>query len=164
MNFNNPEEITKYVNLATNVLMGVDDVVRAFKDKPRRPGFQQFMDERMGVEKTDPLKQYLRQFGYDDDLFDDTKEKEGDETPEEKTAESMIGEAVQDESLAPVQRLQVVPYKVGDTVGEDLIFNADDYRRMGFRPTVDEQGRVNSVLTDSGERLYLRNGQFYPSP
>ena len=74
MNFNNPEEITKYVNLATNVLMGVDDVVRAFKDKPRRPGFQQFMDERMGVEKTDPLKQYLRQFGYGDDLFDDTKE------------------------------------------------------------------------------------------
>lgn len=169
MNFNNPEEITKYVNAATNVIMGVDDVVRAFKDMPRRPAFQKYVNKQMGIKETGPLEEYLREVGYINDRFEDT-EKEEEKTPEEKTAESMIGEAVQDEPAAPVQQLKVVPYaeegkpyKVGDVVGEDLIFDADDYDRMGFRPTVDEQGRVTSVLTDSGERLYVRNGQFYPS-
>jgi len=167
MNFNNPEEITKYVNAATNVIMGVDDVVRAFKDMPRRPAFQKYMNEQLGVRDTASLyeKEVERA------LNPEPPKEEGEKTEEERTAESMIGEAVQDEPAAPIQQLKVVPYaeesepyKVGDMVGEDLMFNADDYRRMGFRPTVDAQGRVISVLTDSGEKLYLRNGQFYPSP
>ena len=96
MNFNNPEEITKYVNLAMNVLMGVDDVIRAFKDKPRRPGFQQYMDERMGVTRRSmpgSLEELLKQAGF-------APEQEMDEegkTPQEKVEEEMIGTAVQDD-------------------------------------------------------------------
>ena len=96
MNFNNPEEITKYVNLATNVLMGVDDVIRAFKDKPRRPGFQQYMDERMGVtRRTMPgsLEELLKQAGYGPEPEVDEEGK----TPQEKVEEEMIGTAVQDD-------------------------------------------------------------------
>lgn len=124
MNFNNPEEITKYVNLATNVLMGVDDVVRAFKDKPRRPGFQQFMDERMGVtRRTLPgsLEELLKQAGY---VPEPEVDEEG-KTSQEKVEEEMIGTAVQDDegldldlidaymgSVLPIRRKDFFPEEV----------------------------------------------------
>ena len=123
MNFNNPEEITKYVNLATNVLMGVDDVVRAFKDKPRRPGFQQFMDERMGVTRPLPgsLEELLKQAGY----VPKPEEDEEGETSQEKVEEEMIGTAVQDDeglnldlieaymgSVSPIRRKDFFPEEV----------------------------------------------------
>ena len=124
MNFNNPEEITKYVNLATNVLMGVDDVIRAFKDKPRRPGFQQYMDERMGVtRRTMPgsLEELLKQAGYGPV----TEVDEEGKTPQEKVEEEMIGTAVQDDegldldlvdaymgSVSPIRRKDFFPKEV----------------------------------------------------
>jgi|TARA_R100000084_G_scaffold108464_1_gene71163 hypothetical protein len=37
---NRAETATDYIRAATNILGGVDDVVRAFKGKPRRPSFQ----------------------------------------------------------------------------------------------------------------------------
>jgi len=42
----NPETITQYINAATSVLGGVDDVVRAFKDMPRRKSFRDSLNQQ----------------------------------------------------------------------------------------------------------------------
>ena len=108
MNFNNPEEITTYVKAATNVIMGVDDVVRAFKDMPRRPAFQKFMNQQLGVEDT--LSEYEKEV--QKALNPEPSKEEGEKTEEEKISDSMVGEAVQDTSV-PVTRLQTIPYDEG---------------------------------------------------
>lgn len=52
----NPETITQYINAATSVLGGVDDVVRAFKDMPRRQSFRDSLNQQRsaGTSATSP--------------------------------------------------------------------------------------------------------------
>tara|TARA_R100000005_G_scaffold24152_1_gene10577 strand:+ start:46 stop:558 length:513 start_codon:yes stop_codon:yes gene_type:complete len=166
MNFNNPEEITTYVKAATNVIMGVDDVVRAFKDMPRRPAFQKFMNEKLGVEDT--LSEYEKEV--QKALNPEPPKEEGEKTEEEKTSESMIGEAVQ-ETSAPVTRLQVVPYNEGGQryeVGmniqqENQIESPESYRRKGFEPTLDERGNIIGLSGPQGSKFKVtRAGEIIP--
>ena len=166
MNFNNPEEITTYVKAATNVIMGVDDVVRAFKDMPRRPAFQKFMNQQLGVEDT----QSLYEKEVERALNPESSKEEGEKTEEEKTADSMIGEAVQ-ESSAPVTRLQVVPYsedgqryEVGmDIQRENQIDSPESYRRRGFEPTLDEGGNIIGLSGPQGSKFKVtRAGEIIP--
>ena len=118
MNFNNPEEITKYVNAATSVIMGVDDVVRAFKDMPRRPSYQRYMNKQMGIEDTGSLEYLLKQAGYVPDPNADEENKES-ETPQEKLEKDMIGEAAQAEDGLDLEAIDaymgaVKPIQRGD--------------------------------------------------
>jgi|TARA_R100000030_G_scaffold95945_2_gene83731 hypothetical protein len=89
------EEITKYINLASNVISGVDDVVRAFQDKPRRRSFQNQLTGPTRYEDPNSLENLLRQAGY---TLDPAEEQDADgKTPQEKLEEKMIGKAVQDD-------------------------------------------------------------------
>lgn len=44
---NRAESVTDYIRAATDIFRGADDVVRAFKGLPRRPGFQEYLDASM---------------------------------------------------------------------------------------------------------------------
>jgi hypothetical protein len=166
MNFNNPEEITTYVKAATNVIMGVDDVVRAFKDMPRRPAFQKYMNEQLGVRDTASLYEEEVEKALNPEL----PREEGEKTEQEKTADSMIGEAVQ-ETSAPVTRLQVVPYSEGgqpyevnmNIQQENQIESPDSYRRRGFQPTLDERGNIIGLTGPEGSKYKVtRAGEIIP--
>ena len=166
MNFNNPEEITTYVKAATNVIMGVDDVVRAFKDMPRRPAFQKFMNQQLGVEDT--LSEYEKEV--QKALNPEPSKEEGEKTEEEKISDSMKGEAVQDTSV-PVTRLQTIPYDEGGKrygVGmmiqqENQIDSPESYRRRGFEPTLDERGNIIGLSGPQGRKFKVtRAGEIIP--
>lgn len=159
MNFNNPEEITNYVNAATNVIMGVDDVVRAFKDMPRRPEFRKYMNKQLGVRDTTSLYEEEVEKALNPEL----PREEGEKTEQEKIVDSMIGEAVQ-ETSAPVTRLQVVPYEVGMNIQqENQIESPDSYRRRGFQPTLDERGNIIGLTGPEGSKYKVtRAGEIIP--
>jgi hypothetical protein len=166
MNFNNPEEITKYVSAATNVIMGVDDVVRAFKDMPRRPEFRKYMNKQLGVRDTASLYEEEVEKALNPEFL----REEGEKTEQEKIVDSMIGEAVQ-ETSAPVTRLQVVPYSEGGQpyeVGmniqqENQIESPDSYRRRGFEPTLDERGNIIGLTGPQGSKYKVtRAGEIIP--
>ena len=170
MNFNNPEEITTYVKAATDVVMGVDDVVRAFKDQPRRPAFQQYMNKQLGIkEPLDVRSAYEK--AVEEAMNPDATEEE-DKTQQEKINESMIGEAVQEDTelVPPVQRLQVVPYTEGGKPYEtgmmieepNPILSPEAYRRMGFEPTLDERGQIIGLTSRQGDKFRVNAGQIIP--
>ena len=170
MNFNNPEEITAYVNAATNVIMGVDDVVRAFKDKPRRPAFQQYMNKQLGIEEPLDVRSAYEK-AVEEAINPGAKERE-DKTQQEKINESMIGEAVQEDTelVPPVQRLQVVPYTEGGKPYEtgmmieepNPVLSPEAYRRMGFEPTLDERGQIIGLTSRQGDKFRVTAGEIIP--
>ena len=170
MNFNNPEEITTYVKAATDVVMGVDDVVRAFKDQPRRPAFQQYMNKQLGIEE--PLNVRSAYEKAVEEAMNPGANQGEEKTPQEKINESMIGEAVQEDTeiVPPVQRLQVVPYTEGGKRYEtgmmieepNPILSPEAYRRMGFEPTLDERGQIIGLTSRQGDKFRINAGQIIP--
>ena len=159
MNFNNPEEITTYVKAATNVIMGVDDVVRAFKDQPRRPAFQQYMNKQLGIEEPlDVRSAYEREV---EKAMNPGAYQGEEETPQEKINESMIGEAVQEDM--DICRAPGKPYETGMMIEEpNPILSPEAYRRMGFEPTLDERGEIIGLTSRQGDKFRVNAGQIIP--
>tara|TARA_R100000734_G_C3317512_1_gene110728 strand:+ start:489 stop:1001 length:513 start_codon:yes stop_codon:yes gene_type:complete len=166
MDLNNPEQITTYVKAATSALMGVDDVVRAFKDMPRRPAFQSFMNEQLGIK--DPTSAYLNEVK--NALNPESSNEKENKTEQEKITESMIGEAVQ-ENFDPQVIMQTVPfsqdgqsYKLDmNILQENKINSPDFYRQRGFEPTLDELGNIIGLTGPQNSKFKVtRFGEITP--
>ena len=150
--------------------MGVDDVVRAFKDKPRRPAFQQYMNKQLGIEEPLDVRSAYEK-AVEEAINPGAKERE-DKTQQEKINESMIGEAVQEDTelVPPVQRLQVVPYTEGGKPYEtgmmieepNPVLSPEAYRRMGFEPSLDERGQIIGLTSRQGDKFRVTAGEIIP--